>query len=194
MKKIIFVVLILSSIIILPSSCKKGEDDPLISLRSRKARLVGEWKCSSFIGKYNSISSFYNYSSNLNFSGNTMTITDMDPFSSPTTLRYSLNLVFEKDGRFSAIETIDTELNYLEGTWNFLGKIGDDKNKESIVIKLINSTNSIDESLFALNGATITYRIKELRNKKIVLLADSYIYIDGTDMDLVEGDYVFESK
>lgn len=26
------------------SSCKKGENDPFLSLRSRKARVTGEWK------------------------------------------------------------------------------------------------------------------------------------------------------
>jgi hypothetical protein len=32
-------------------SCKKGEDDPAISLRSRDARLIGEWKLSKYESK-----------------------------------------------------------------------------------------------------------------------------------------------
>jgi len=32
-------------------SCKKGEDDPAISLRSRDARLIGEWKLSKYDSK-----------------------------------------------------------------------------------------------------------------------------------------------
>ncbi len=33
------------------TACKKGEDDPFLSLRSRDARLIGEWKLTAVSGK-----------------------------------------------------------------------------------------------------------------------------------------------
>jgi hypothetical protein len=33
------------------TACKKGEDDPFLSLRSRDARLIGEWKLTAVTGK-----------------------------------------------------------------------------------------------------------------------------------------------
>jgi hypothetical protein len=44
MKKVFLVML--AALIVIPAfqSCKKGENDPAISFRSRDARLIGNWK------------------------------------------------------------------------------------------------------------------------------------------------------
>ncbi|PIP55156.1 MAG: hypothetical protein COX07_01410 [Bacteroidetes bacterium CG23_combo_of_CG06-09_8_20_14_all_32_9] len=42
--KIIKLLLLLVIIIVIIPSCKKGDNDPFLSLRSRKARITGEWK------------------------------------------------------------------------------------------------------------------------------------------------------
>ena len=34
------------------SGCKKGENDPFLSLKSRKSRAAGEWKLSAFTTTY----------------------------------------------------------------------------------------------------------------------------------------------
>jgi hypothetical protein len=39
------------------TACKKGEDDPFLSLRSRDARLMGEWKLTAIAGKTTATSS-----------------------------------------------------------------------------------------------------------------------------------------
>lgn len=44
----------LISCLIIPISCKRGEEDPLISLRSRNARLKGIWKLTSMDWTYES--------------------------------------------------------------------------------------------------------------------------------------------
>jgi len=41
-----FILISLLSVFVF-SECKKGEEDPLISLRTRKARVVGKWKIKS---------------------------------------------------------------------------------------------------------------------------------------------------
>jgi len=60
MKKILLLLAILSSIVAISVSCKKGPDDPFISLRSRNSRIIGTWKI-----KYISIDSSVTVSSGL---------------------------------------------------------------------------------------------------------------------------------
>ncbi|MDD4575741.1 MAG: hypothetical protein PHI36_04870, partial [Bacteroidales bacterium] len=42
------------------SACKKGEDDPALSLRSRKARVAGEWKMTNIKSTNTFSSDLYN--------------------------------------------------------------------------------------------------------------------------------------
>lgn len=46
-KSVLAILVVASSI----TACKKGEDDPFLSLRSRDARLMGEWKLTAIAGK-----------------------------------------------------------------------------------------------------------------------------------------------
>ena len=48
-----YLVLVIFVIVSLFSSCKKGEEDPSISLRTRTNRLTGKWKLESAIGSIN---------------------------------------------------------------------------------------------------------------------------------------------
>ena len=50
MKKIFFLFIILSCLQV--QSCKKGEEDPKISFRSRTARLTGEWELMKITGTH----------------------------------------------------------------------------------------------------------------------------------------------
>src|SRR6478609_2381439 len=51
--KHIYAILIFTVVIFSFSSCRKGEDDPLISFRSRTNRLEGEWKLKSWYATSN---------------------------------------------------------------------------------------------------------------------------------------------
>jgi hypothetical protein len=46
---------------------------------------------------------------------------------------------FEKDGHYHSVETNTvfsiTQTDDMEGTWNFTGKIGEDKNKDHVVTR-----------------------------------------------------------
>lgn len=48
MKKVKLSILALLAIAAIAPSCKKGEEDPGLSLRSRKSRIAGEWSVTSF--------------------------------------------------------------------------------------------------------------------------------------------------
>lgn len=168
------------------SECKKGPDDPLISLRSRKARVVGDWKLSS--GKQ--VSSSSNVSSggvNIHTSNETTTYdgstytTESDMTSGSTSIHdtetgpFTLKVSFKKDGSFEMEQMEDGEISSFKGTWNFLGKIGDTKNKEQIAIHLTSTSDPSNNSNTAFTGnqTDVVFNIRELRNKKMVLIVES---------------------
>jgi len=176
------------------SGClKKGEDDPLISLRTRKERLEGLWRLTSGTEEKTNL-----YTDSLG------------KHESTTTLKYtktgyqddgrtgfvfynygSYTLEFGKKGEFELIKKYDDRGNAYtsKGTWNFEKGIGDYKNKEQVVINLI-STTYFDLSFqsgfghtYTGNKSNITYTLKELRNKKLVIVSEySYIQSDGYGM------------
>lgn len=54
--KTLIAVAVVSTVV---TSCKKGDDDPALSLRSRKARFAGEWKVATDITESTSINTSY---------------------------------------------------------------------------------------------------------------------------------------
>lgn len=116
-------------ILLLPvSSCKKGEDDPALSLRSRKARVEGEWKASqventeSYTKEYTGGADSTSVSS-VKFDGNVYTSsfevsseTDMEEKeqkgTAEGTAQFSYTL--DKNGNFTYIRTTDLTVNITE--------------------------------------------------------------------------------
>ena len=137
-------------------SCKKGENDPFMSLSSRKARIAGDWEItgltSSFRWDNSSDADWQTITQELTSgvilttdqefdSGNDTTIT--------TTTNTTLNeatYTFGKDGTFSSVwnttavtitsfdffgvtvTTTSTEVNTSSssGDWSFIGKVKDE--------------------------------------------------------------------
>ena len=203
MKKLIVLSLAAIALMANLSSCKKGENDPFLSLKSRKARVVGEWTVTMEEGKSQDISK-------ISFGGVTVTTTTNEtstyngalysstsvttssaggnPQNSTYTDVYTQSYTFEKDGTFS-LETVYTGQNYtekIEGTWAFVGKskTAELKNKEAIAL-------SITKYLDIDNGVTTTYSatgfddsiiiaIDRLKNKEMVFIQESsYTDSDG---------------
>jgi len=128
------------------TGCKKGENDPFLSLRSRKARVVGEWK----LNKGTIKSTGTGGTETTTYGENSGTITDnlgTDNFT------YSMEYTFKNDGTYtySYTETYtgDTpSIEKAEGRWSFVGKnkSADVKNKESILLTTTSSSYSYDGS------------------------------------------------
>ena len=79
------------------------------------------------------------------------------------------------------------------GTWDFQGKVGKAKNKERISIKL-NSLNNYSNYLNMFNKAqtSFTYRLKELRNKRLVLVSDEeMVVLDSGEGIYITNEYTF---
>lgn len=126
MKKLTNVLAVLSfAVLITPAleSCKKGEEDPGLSLRSRKARLVGEWKVSNytetttytqnsstFIGP-STTSSSSNGTLKVDYDGENFTTENIINSSSggstnsKSVAKGDFKYTFEKDGTFTLTQT-----------------------------------------------------------------------------------------
>lgn len=129
--KLIYIAFTLTVIALVSSlsGCKKGDNDPFLSLRSRKARITGEWKLKEGVVTYDS-----------NFGGSLISETTAYTETTITTNgasdSYGETLTINKDGTYtmSIIEGGD-DLT-VSGVWFFAGKIKDLdlKNKESIIL------------------------------------------------------------
>lgn len=185
----------------LTSSCKKGEDDPLISLRTRKARLCGNWSIESgtyYILKGNTSAiyseTFRDYTKNTysekRYDYNSVTI----PPPNITEGLFEFRIEFNKNGRFESFRQVDNHSLILKGFWAFSSGIGKNKNKEQVVLR----TDSVIEngvlyppSNVSTNSVDFTYRINELRNKKIVLVNESFELSENKQENVLKEEYTF---
>ncbi len=191
------------------TSCKKGENDPFLSLRSRKARVAGEWTIKTG-SQTDSFTSGGNTTSSVStVSETTLTVVDN---SSGTSVTYVYNIgefsmTFEKDGTFKSTTTLT--LASIDGTavsgqtastesktghWTFLGKDkdGDYKNKERIVMTSTSVTNtqgsSTSTTTYTGNQETEVWVIDQLKNKEMIVTAD-YSDSDGTSTSSTVASY-----
>jgi hypothetical protein len=210
MKKTLFfafaALLVASSI----TSCKKGENDPGLSFRSRKARLAGEWKMVSGEIKTTSID-ITGGTTTTTITTTTLTDTQMTESTSvnggtPTTstatiTEWSFNI--DKAGTYKMTQTLAdgsnwTSTDITEGEWVFLGKnkTAELKNKEAIALNTTSSSNS-----FTFGGTTSSssytedgwgsveiWTIDQLKNKEMILKG-TYKHTDGDDGDSETTEY-----
>ena len=177
MKKLnlLFLVLIIAASF---AGCKKGPDDPAISLLSRKARLTGDWslKTANYSVTYDNGVYTYNYSSDNNimtkkYEGRWNDWTD--------TYVYSKEILINKDGTFKITEIVTdngTDTKTTEGYWFFAPKNKelDVKNKERVIFEVIKFTEidkDGDKTFTNYTGTNndnlFTIDLSELRNKEI---------------------------
>lgn len=202
------VLVVLAAVAVLPA-CKKGEEDPFLSLRSRKSRVAGEWTVEFREEKVTntkvspSVSSTSTETTTIN--GSTYTYNYLSG-STTTTVNGTVGtykVTFEKDGAWkstyeyttvftfgtSPFTTKETTITQIEssGIWNFLGKIGDAKNKENMsvsttsekTVKTITSVTttpgSVDTDVttetssksYAPNESVQVWKLIELKNKEM---------------------------
>jgi hypothetical protein len=184
MKKLLFLAagaLVLSANL---SSCKKGENDPFLSLKSRKARVAGEWT----VTKYERISSSVdaadpeeNYSSTASYDGTTATGTYTSSLgTTPSTpYTYTESYTFEKDGTFTKTRVEGTETEVISGNWIFLGKNknADLAKKEAIMLSynsyVVTEGGASDTETSNGYSDTETFLIDQLKSKEMILIQES---------------------
>lgn len=151
--------LIAFTTVFLSGCLKKGEDDPLISFRTRKARVVGNWTMTS--GKRTTNQGLF-YSEEFTYTKDAFSAITTEPHGSYESKGYaSFTIKFNRDGTVEELRSLyyNPNTTILKGTWNFTSGIGRAKKKEQVLIHYENLTGIVD----------ILYDIRELRNKKLVL-------------------------
>lgn len=188
------------------TGCKKGENDPALSLLSRKARLSGSWELSSanYTNNYDGDITTYSYD------GTLMTITGNG---NTDVKNWSEKITINKDGSFTSTETRDyqyydyndfewktgTYIEAIEGIWFFVdgNKDLDVKSKERVAFQVQKSTTTYPTS----NGTetyTNTYSgqsnsqinlilLDELAKKEIIMKYDYSHLNSSTDLYTISG-------
>lgn len=190
----IFALLIIS-LFILPS-CKKGPDDPAISIRSRKSRLVGDWRLKSGNAGLTLLDPKNPpFAQSFVFDGSKATATETQASGPPTIyiFAYLAHINIKKDGTFTLSETYGSYTLLASGKWNFTSGIGENKNKEEVLFIIEDVSN--DETtghLFNKQSTEFTYKILKLKNKELRLEAGTkeYINADGKNISF-SGTYEF---
>jgi hypothetical protein len=169
MKNIVITLIALVCLTVIPS-CKKGENDPFISLRSRDARITGKWKVVNLELIENENGSIY--TSVLNGS----ILTESNNGNS-ISYSYSANWEILSDGTYKYTYIYDGELSSGSSTWFWLN---DTQNKTKI----------------SLNGVGI-FVVDRLTNNELVLkyeIVETDLSNGSNDVDSISYTITLEKE
>lgn len=176
------------------SSCKKGEQDPGLSLRSRKARITERWSMvKGSVGLTSQEPNQAPYNANFEFNGGDGFLTQSSTLVIYT-MPYVLNIEFKKDGKFSVTENFNGKTMTCSGKWNFSGRVGDTKNKEEVFIQLETiSSGDTQDHLFNHYGTELSYTIDRLSKDEIIIHASTKYYMNSAGQKgFIESQYTFK--
>ncbi len=169
------------------TGCKKGQNDPFLSLKSRKARISGEWVLSS-----GTVTDTYTTGGTTDTEISTYTGSSIT--TNGSTVSYTEKLTIEKDGTFESSIVQDGNTFTVTGNWFFSGKSKDAelKNKEAIIFSetqyVSTSGNTVSTSQYVGLYGDQMILIDQLKNKELIF-SGSYTYSDtGGD----SGSYSYE--
>ncbi|MBL7931786.1 MAG: hypothetical protein JNL60_07790 [Bacteroidia bacterium] len=180
---------LLTLIVLVFNSCKKGEADPGFSFRTRKARLVGEWRLTSGSVSFNS----EGYSRKYDFDGSNFTQYDTYTGGYPIvyTGKYILNLNIKKDGTFTLNEAAGSAALDASGTWSFNSGVGKRKSKESVIfdITTVNRGSLSTGHVFNCGSSSFSYRLKGLKNKELQMESYTLLQSDAGSDEVSQNAY-----
>lgn len=185
MKKILIVSLALLSTGILFDGCKKGENDPFLTLSGRRARLAGDWKMTGLTGTFTSTDASGTDTDVISYDGTNITITSNGVASPP--VAYSMSLSLEKKGGFTQTVTDafsgSSQTQTTSGQWYFAGKNKqlELKNKEAIIFSVSSQTSNGKTDNYTGIYADDIYVIDQLKKKEMIVKSKTTsTYSDGT--------------
>lgn len=169
-KNTLLAIAIVAMVVPVFEGCKKGENDPAISLRSRKGRLAGEWTLSKYDRKDTWVNSGSTSTNTATFDGTSETSVYVSGSGSTTTTtsKITTSYTFEKDGTMKMVTdresvsspisgyniTVKSNATY-EGTWDFTGGSGDTKETSQLLIRWT-KFNSTTTTTSTYSGSTTT--------------------------------------
>ena len=168
--------LLFLTLVFLFSECKKGEEDPSVSLRTRKNRLTGEWRLAKGSASYTTDG----YNESYTFDGTNLVL-----FITQSAYyyygKYTLSLTIEKDGSFTFNENHSPVILEASGTWNFNTGVGESKKKEEVtfLIDKVKKGYTNGDHFFNRGSTHFVYKITELRKKQLTISTSGKIYTDN---------------
>ncbi len=180
------IIAIIGIAVMLPAlqSCKKGENDPAISLKSRTARLSGEWT----VSKASIISTSGGVTTTTTYNGSTVTITYSDG-STGSTGTFTWTFSIDKNGTYteeiSETYTGITESRKTEGAWNWAdgNKDAEIKAKEMVLFHQTKNTYTSGSSTTVYSYTGLNYdgwMVDKLSSKEVVLKYKNVYTSTGT--------------
>lgn len=177
------------TLVLLISSCRKGEEDPFLSLRSREARLCGYWKLTSLIGNHQIYDDnhYWEYHSALYSPGTEKEYTFRIAFDGMAFDYYydefACWLDIREDHTMEAIYRTKGATFFndnIKGSWSWSNSDG--KKKEYVNL-----------DAFGINASGFPYQLRKLSNKEItlVLSIDDDFVNDQGDISHIKGEYVY---
>jgi hypothetical protein len=149
MKKVLLLTVLAVTLFVV-QSCKKGEDDPFLSLKTRDSRIAGEWilksqeLTESETESYDGISE--TESNTLKYDGAIVTETFVSGGETEIyTYSYTKKIEIFKDGSYKTVETEDGSMYTSSGNWWWLNdskkktRIAFDDDYESFDIQMLKS-------------------------------------------------------
>lgn len=159
------------------SGClKKGEEDPFISIKTRKARITGEWKLVS--GEMSV--KFLDTTITWTHAGSKMKVKLNEIFLGE--YAYFETLSIDKKGKYNQARTEDGDVYAWEGNWYFGGTNKDlgIKNKETITFIYSERSTPSDRYSYVGLNANYVYYIERLTDKDLVIeMQYSYYNMNG---------------
>lgn len=188
--------LFIALIVLMFDGCKKGEDDPRISLHSRKSRMEGIWTMTRGnvgLTSYTANQPPYNY--NFEFTGTDGSMTESGSYNIYS-VKYNLSLNFYKDGKATITENFNGKTLKCNGTWDFSNGVGTKKKKADVFLKFTEvSSGDTQEHLFNNMSTEICYHIKRLANDELVLYTNTKLYMAlGGDKGVFQAEYTFKKQ
>lgn len=169
-------------------ACKKGENDPAFSLRSRKSRISGEWTMAS--------ATWSKPDTTISYDGENLVFSyEIDDDLITDTLQVQNNITFNKDETYEEVIITDYPTDWwgnglpaytltetVKGLWNFTEGGSDTKNKSQLLLRVTevlksasNSGSNIDALTYQGQTGGVIYDIDRLANKELTLKYDFVI-------------------
>ncbi len=113
------------------TGCKKGEDDPFISLKSRDARITAKWKLVNYEGLESGISFFSgeSYTTTIAYNGTLLTTTSTSNGVESIPFTYEMEIL--KDGELTYTQVSDGSVQSGKEYWFWLNNTD---NKTGIIL------------------------------------------------------------
>jgi hypothetical protein len=194
MKRVLLV--LLAAVFAIPAfqSCKKGENDPALSLKSRKARLCGEWNLKEGFTKninHDGTITTYTY----NGTNVVITATGLPDDGYIITKKLTVN----KEGTYKLENLYEDNETISEGAWYF-GRANKDldlKDKETVIFVRNKYTYVDGTTVITTGNETLenfsTWQLDRLSSKELIVLINGAATENG-ETSSYTGTMTYEKK